>query len=495
MLLTMGVSLYTSRIVLATLGVGDFGIYGVVGGVISIFSFLNSSMSGATSRFLTFALGKGDRDEAQRTFSAALTIHILIALFILILAETVGLWFLENKLVIPPERMSVARFVYQLSIISTIINITQVPYNATIIAHERMNVYAYVEILNTCLKLGIVYLLVIGHWDKLLLYAVLTLVVSIFIRVIYRSYCNKQFEESKYKFEWNKKLIYPMLSFSGWDLYGNLSVIARTQGVNMLLNIFFGTLFNAANSVAVQVQSAVLSFASNIITAVRPQIIKNYATQNYQYMIKLALTTSKYIYLLLLILALPLILEMNFVLNIWLKNVPPYAVSFCRWTLIFIFFSTQSNILVSTINATGNNKRPSLINGTLYLSVIPVSYLAFKWGATPEIPYICNILFVFIGMMSNAYTLKLHISQFSIKDFVFKVLCICFFITVISFGVSFYVKQSMQESFWRFAMVVCTSTVSTSLLTYFVAMDKNTKNKIRGKVSNFIIANKMIWKS
>jgi len=486
MMLTMGVSLYTSRVVLATLGVNDFGIYGVVGGVVSMFSFLNSSMSGATSRFLTFALGKDNKVELQKTFSAALTIHILIALFIFVLAETVGLWFLENKLVIDPERMNAARVVYQLSIISTMVGITQVPYNATIIAHERMNVYAYVEILNTCLKLGIVYLLVIGHWDKLILYAVLILFVSIFTVAIYRLYCIKQFEESKYKFEWDKKVMYPMLSFSGWDLYGNLSTVARTQGVNMLLNIFFGTVLNAANSVAIQVQSAVLSFANNIITAVRPQIVKSYAAQNYQYTKKLLLNAAKYIYLLLLILSLPLIIEMNFVLNLWLKNVPPYAISFCRLTLLFNFFSTMSLIVVSVIHATGNIKRVSLINGSLYLAVIPASYIAFNFNGIPEIPYICNVLFVFWGMLSNVYTLKLYMPEFSIKEFILKVLIVCLIVSSISFTISYYVKNRLPESFGRFCIVVVVSTIVTVGVAYVIAIDKQTKQYAKRKIIHIV---------
>jgi O-antigen/teichoic acid export membrane protein len=476
----MGVSLYTSRVVLDTLGVEDYGIYNVVGGVIVMFGFLNSSMSGATSRFLTFELGRQDYEKLKKTFSAALTVHFIIAGIILILGETVGLWFLENKLVIADERMGAARWVYQLSIISAMVSITQVPYNATIIAHERMNVYAYVEILHSLLKLGIVYLLVIGNFDKLILYAVLIFCVSIFIAMIYRGYCMKNFEECKYKFEWHAiKSIYPMLSFSGWDLYGNLSIVARTQGVNMLLNMFFGPILNAANAVAVQVQSVVVSFANNAIVAVRPQIVKSYATQNYQYVVILVMHTTKYIYLLMLILSLPLILEMDFVLNIWLKNVPTYAVAFCRCTLMFSFFSTMSNIIVTAIHATGNIKRPSLINGTLYLSVLPVSYIAFKWGGIPDIPYICNILFVFIGMISNAYTLKLYIVQFSIREFIYKVLGVCFFITFLSFAVSMYVKYHISEGLLRFVSIGLVSTISILLLTYCFALDKHTRYKIR----------------
>ena len=486
MLFTMGVSLYTSRVVLATLGVEDFGIYGVVGSVVLMFSFLNLSMSGATSRFLTFALGKGDNEELQKIFSAALTIHFIIALVILILAETMGLWFLENKLVIAPERMNAARVVYQLSIISTMITIIQVPYNAVIIAHERMKVYAYVEILNTSLKLGVVYLLVIADWDKLIVYAALLLIVSICIASVYKLYCIKHFEESKYTFIWDKKILYPMLSFSGWDLYGNLSTIARTQGVNMLLNIFFGTVLNAANSIAIQVQSAVGAFANNIIIAIRPQIVKSYAANDYQYTKNIVLNAAKYIYILLLILSLPLIIEMHFVLNLWLKHVPPYAVSFCRLTLLFNFFSSMSFIVVSAIHATGNIKRPSLINGSLYLAVIPITYISFKFNGIPEIPYICNALFVFLGMLSNVYTLRLYMPVLSIKDFVSNVLIVCFVISLLSCTISYYVQKNLPESFWRLCIVVVVSTLVTLTMTYAIALDKKTKHYVNNKINELM---------
>ncbi|GHT70422.1 hypothetical protein AGMMS50239_38780 [Bacteroidia bacterium] len=480
----MGVGLYTSRVVLSVLGVEDFGIYGVVGGIVAMFGFLNASMSGATSRFLTFALGKNDKMNLQKTFSSALTIHFLIAIIILILAETIGLWFLENKLVIPEYRMVAARWVYQFSILNSIILITQVPYNSTIIAHERMNVYAYVEILNVCLKLGIVYLLVIGNFDKLILYSALILFVSISIAIIYGLYCLKHFEESKYKFGWDKKTICPMLSFSGWDLYGNMSTIARTQGVNMLLNMFFGPVLNAANGVAVQVQGAIMSFAGNIITAVRPQIVKSYAAGDYQYTIKLIFTAAKYIYLLLLVLSLPLILEMDFVLNLWLKNVPNYAVSFCRLTLIFNFFATLSLVIVCVIHATGKIKLVSLINGTIYLSVIPVSYIAFRFNASPELPYICNILFVFIGMSLNIFVLKRYLPEFSIRDFVLKVFGVCAMISLIAFGISYGVMLGMAEGFVRFCTTVAVSSFTVTVVTY-ATMDKQTKQQLKTKIQRW----------
>ena len=244
MFISMLVGLYTSRVVLATLGVEDYGIYGVVGGVVAMMGFLNASMSGATSRFLTFELGRGDKDRLAKTFSSALIVHIAIAIIVFILAETVGLWFLCNKLNIPEGRMEAAHWVYQFSILATMLSITQVPYNATIIAHEKMDVYAYMEILNVSLKLLIVYLLCIGNFDKLILYASLMLAVSILIMMVYRIYAIRQFPEAHFHWIWDKTYLRPLLSFSGWDLYGNACVIARQQGTNFLINIFYGVVFN-----------------------------------------------------------------------------------------------------------------------------------------------------------------------------------------------------------------------------------------------------------
>ena len=275
--ITMLVQLYTSRVVLQTLGVEDYGIYGVVGGIVAMMGFLNASMSGATSRFLTFELGKGDKDRLEKTFSSALIVHIIIAAIVFIVAETVGLWFLCNKLVIPENRMNAAFCVYQMSIISAMLSITQVPYNACIIAHEKMDVYAYVEILNVTLKLLIVYLLVIGNFDKLILYSALYFVTSFIVMMAYRVYCLRNFFETKFHWIWNKEYLRPLLSFAGWNLFGNFGSIVGNQASNLVINSFFGVLMNAAASVALTVCGIVTQFASNAMTAFRPPITKLYA--------------------------------------------------------------------------------------------------------------------------------------------------------------------------------------------------------------------------
>ena len=432
MLISMLISLYTSRVVLRTLGVEDFGIYGVVGGVVSMFSFLNSSMAGATSRFLTFELGKGDHARLKDTFSTALLEHVGISLLIVLIAETAGLWFLREKLVIPEDRYLAAQIVYQFSILSMVISVIQVPFNASVIAHERMDVYAYIEILHALLKLLVVYLLVLSDIDKLISYSVLLFGSSVLVLLVYMYYCIRHFTECRLRLTWRPEILRPMLGFSGWDIYGNMSVMARSQGVNMLLNIFFGPVLNAASSIASQVQGAVMAFATSVITAFRPPIVKSYATEAYDEMVSLIGQASRMSFMLLSIFTIPLIVKMDVVLSIWLGEVPPHAVSFCSFTLLFTLFSGVSTLLVSGIHATGKIKRPSLINGSLYLSVVPVSYWAYSIGMPAWTSYLFNVFAVITGMLSNAYTLQLYVPSFSAWGFIKRDLSRCLLVFIVS---------------------------------------------------------------
>lgn len=316
MFISVIISLYTSRVVLQTLGVEDYGIYGVVGGIVAMMGFINASMSGATSRFLTFELGRGDFSRLSKTFSSALLVHIIIAVIVLVLAETVGLWFLCNKLVIPEGRMVAAHWVYQLSILSSMLAITQVPYNSSIIAHEKMDVYAYVEILNVMLKLLIVYLLVIGSFDKLILYAILMFAVSVIIIMVYRIYCIRRFEECKFRWIWDKTFLKPIISFSGWDLFGNMAVTTRQQGTNFLINMFFGVVYNAASGVASTVNGILGMFSQNILTAFRPQIIKFYSVGSVQESVNLLYNAGKFATLLMVLIAIPFSFEMEYIMKL-----------------------------------------------------------------------------------------------------------------------------------------------------------------------------------
>lgn len=488
--LSMLVSLYTARVVLDTLGVEDYGISGVVGSVIGMMGFLNDSMSGATSRFLTYELGRGDMQRMKDTFATALIIHVCIALIVFLLAETIGLWFLENKLVIPEERMNAARIVYQVAVLSTMIGVCQVPYNACLVAHEKFDVYAYVDMLNVLLRLLIVYFLVIVNFDKLILWSFLGFAVSMLIITTYRFYCTKHFEESRFHFVLKREFIKPMLSFSGWDLYGNMSVMARTMGVSMLLNIFFGPVMNAAAGIATQVQSSIMGFSGNLVTALRPQLVKRYACKDFESMLGLLQNGIKMAFLLLSLFSIPLVCEANFVLQLWLGVVPNYTVIFCIYTLLFNFFANMSILLVCVIHATGNIKRPSFINGTLYLLVIPFSYVAYRLGCPPWFAFMFNVLSVIMGLLSNAWTIRLYIPSFSFKDFLFQNFLKCVGVLAVVSSLVYSLHWILEEGWFRLIISVFLSSSLLALFGFYILFSKifrkqlhiNLKNKLCTKV-------------
>lgn len=487
MLFSMLVSLYTSRVVLGALGVEDYGICNVVGGIVAMLDFLNGAMSGATSRFMTYELGKGNIWRQKETFASAMIVHIGIALFVLFFAETVGLWFLENKLVIPDYRMSAARVVYQLSIVSAVLTITQVPYNACLTSHERFDVYAYFSIIGITLRLLIVFLLKVGDFDKLIQYSVLSACVSVLMICAYRVYCIKHFKEARFTFVWKKDILKPMLVFSGWDMFGNFAVMARTTGVSMLLNIFFGPLFNAAVGVATQVQGAISNLANNIVTASRPQIIKQYASDNLDEMFGILTTMTKLAFVLLAVFTIPIISEIDFVLRLWLgSNVPEYAGVFCVYTLLFNFFANMSVMMGAVIHATGRIKRISLINGLLYVSVLPVTYVAYKYGAPSYFPFIYNVIAVILGTISNAWTVKLYIPSFKFMKYIVNVLLKCILVLGIGIFLVNILFAEISGEWLRVMIKGLFSTVYICLAGYYILLSKKQRGALIGIIRSKI---------
>ena len=475
MLFKMSVALYTSRIVLEVLGVDDFGIYSIVGGVVSLFTFLNGTMSGATSRFLTCALGLKNQKLLNDTFSTALTLHIGIALCVLVLGETVGWWLLENKLVIPEERMFAARVVYQFSVLSCMVSITQVPYNSSILSHEKMNVYAYVSVLDVILQLLIVYLLKICDFDHLILYSIFLFVVMLIIAFIYRIYCLKNFSECHYNIIYDKKILYPMLSFSGWDLFGNMSVMLRGQGVNILHNLFFGVVVNAASSIANQVLVALSVFADNILVAIRPQIVKSYVEKDYSRMQFLVVNAAKYAYLLLLVFAIPLLLENEYILNLWLVNIPKYAVGFCQMNILICMIIVLFRPITYSLHSVGRLKYSSLISGGIYALMLLFTYVLFKLGYSPITPYFATILAFIFCSLSNIVILKYYFSEFSAKMFLKKVLGICALVSILSIVFPVFVYMNMGCGFYRLLLVSITSFLSVITFTFYLGIGKTEK--------------------
>jgi O-antigen/teichoic acid export membrane protein len=483
----MAVGLYTSRAVLATLGADDFGLNAVVTSVITIFYFLNNSMAGATSRFLTFELGKGDKEKLQKTFSAAFTIHIIIAFIILTFGETIGLWYLENKMVIPEGRMTAARWVYQLSLVSAMFTITQVPYNATIIAHERMNVYAYIEILQTCLRLVTALLLTIGDWDKLTLYAVLTLCVSIVITLVYKIYCIKQFEECKYKFHWNKDVIRPMLSFSGWDLSVNMSLSAKNQGVNIILNLFWMSTVNAAYGIAMQIDFLLRNFSNNFLLAARPQIIKYYSENNINEMENLIINVTRLPLLVLFALSFPVMLEINFILEKWLVDVPKYTNIFS----VLLLTASLINVLYLNLNiaihAYGKIKKISIIKSIIFISIPILTYLFFKLGSNYVwISFVFTIIQCILELILVLFFVKRYILGYSISQFVNKVVLVSTAIITINSILPTCIHLILQEGWLRLFGVVLSSTITMLFLIYYIALTKDTRERILNVVRDKI---------
>lgn len=483
----MGIALYTSRLVLEILGVSDYGVYNVVGGVIALFSFINGSMAGATSRFITFAIGENKQAELKTVFNSAFAIHSIIAVIILVLGETIGVWFLNHELVIPKDSLYAANWVFQFSIVSAIISIIQAPFMAIVMAHERMGIFAALDVTSSLLKLGGTVLLFVLPGNRLLIYGLMILIVCIIIALAYILYCVKRYNYCTISYKSvDRKRIKPMLSFSGWDLFGNISVVARTQGVNMLVNIFFTAVANAAVGIATQVQAALNGFAANVTIAMKPQIIKSYASGDYQHMANLLFRGAKLSFFIIFFISLPVLIETNFILNVWLTNVPEYTVWICRWTLIFILFSNMSTILVSGVHATGYMLGPSLINGTLYLSVVPITYIFFKNGSNVYLPFILNAGFVFIGAMANFIYTKKFVKLLSFKQFLYKVILKCVIVAGISCILPLYIHSLLQTSWFSFLAVTFVSFIFSGIIIWAIGLDNSEKQFIVRPVKNLI---------
>lgn len=480
LLFAMVVGLYTSKVILAMLGQDDFGLNNVVGSIVVMFYFLNNAMSGATSRFLTFEQGKQDYAKLKKTFSAALTIHIVIAAIVVILGETVGLWYLENKMVIPEGRMIAARWVYHLSILSAVITITQVPYSAAIIAREKMDVYAYIEIVKTLLQLGIVFLLKIGNTDKLILYAILTVCVSLAITLIYRRYCIACYAECRYDFHTDKEIIKPMLIFSGWNLYSNLSRQVQGNGINVILNLFFGTAINAAYGIGYQLSNAVYSFIMNFTLATKPQIIKYYSVGQISEMESLMNSSTRYSFFMLFTLAIPVIMEIDFILAIWLETVPKYTAVFGKLFLVMMLLELFHLNLNYVIQATNRMKTASFISGTLYILIPIISYISLKLGTQQiYLPMLIAIVIYVLVIIARLFIAKKLIPQLSVLRYCKNVLFLAIITSAIGAILPLCVHCYMNEGWLRLILTCVVSVVSMAVATYCFGMGTVMRLKVK----------------
>lgn len=485
----MAVSLYTSRVVLNTLGVEDYGIYNVVGGIVTMFAFLNGAMVTSTQRYLTFELGKGNQERLQTIFTTSIQIHAIMSLIIVILGETVGLWFFYHKMIIPDARMEAAMWVFQLSIVTMVIQVMSAPYNAIIIAHEEMNVFAVISIVEAVLKLAIVYVLLIGSIDKLILYAVLVASVQLFIRVLYTRYCDRHYPETKLINCFDKGLVKEIGEFAGWNIWGSLAATLFGTGLNLLLNMFFGPVVNAARAVAVQVESAIGMFSSNFLMAVNPQITKQYAQNNLQEMHRLLFRASKFSFFLLLILSLPVFLETETLLTIWLKIVPDYTVPFLRILLCIVIIDATARPLMTAAAATGDVKKYQSTLGGILLSIVPIAYIVLKFGGNPISVYIVHISVCIIAFIARLLIVRPMI-HLSLREYFVDVIIPCFVVVIASVVLSVFFKALLPKGLF-FSFIVCLlSVIIASIFTFFLGCTAGErtflKNKARGLLAHFL---------
>lgn len=481
----MLVTLYTSRVVLNTLGVTDYGIYNVVGGVVMMFSVISGSLSSSISRFITYELGHGDFERLKRIFSTSVNIQIGISVIILVLAEIFGVWFLNTKMNIPTERLTAANWVLQCSLLSFIINLISVPYNACIIAHERMSAFAYISILEAVLKLVIVYMLLVSPYDKLATYSVLLVAVALIIRVTYSLYCRKHFDESRYNFVYDKSLIKEMTGFAGWSLFGHGSYMLNVQGVDMLINIFFGVTLNAARGVATQVQNAVMQFVNNFTVAINPQITKSYASGDREYMNKLVCRGARFSYFLLFFFIVPIVCEADYILRLWLKLVPEYAPIFLRLSLFGSLMMLLGNSLLTAIFATGNIKRYQLWVTIVGCLVFPLTWIAFKLGFPPATTYVIFIIIYFLLVFVRLYIAK-GVLDFPVKLYLTDVMVRISIVSIISFLLPVLVILNLEEGFLRLCVTCIVSFVSTTLTIFILGLESSERKTITSKIALFI---------
>ncbi|UWN98891.1 lipopolysaccharide biosynthesis protein [Bacteroides sp. D2] len=388
----MFIGLFSVRIVLNALGEEDYGIYNVIGGVVTMLAFLNNSLSSATQRFLSFELGKGNKKELHSIFSNSMTLYIGICVILLVLAEILGLWFVNNKLVIPNERIVAANWIYQFSIISFLCTILSSPFNAVIIAREKMGVYAYVSIAESLLKLALIYSILVLGGDKLIIYGFFMMLVSVLVFVFYMFYCLMKFEETKYRYVFDKNKIREIGSFAGWGIWGALSNIFKGQGINILLNIFFGPMVNASRGIAYQVEGAVNTLVQNFYTAMRPQLIKSYAANETEEMFKLLNISTRLGYYMMFLVSLIFLYKTPLIFSIWLEKIPQYSITFTRLALISQLFIVLANPLMTAIHATGKVAKYQFLSGCIFMLVLPFSYFILKWDYNSFWPFIVLIV-------------------------------------------------------------------------------------------------------
>jgi len=475
MLLTMLITLYATSVVLNVLGETDYGVYSLVAGIVTLFSFLSATMATASQRFFAVELGVENHTKLKQIFSINVLIFIIIAVVIFILTETLGLWYLKTKAVIPADRMNAAAWVFHFAILTFTVSIITTPYLAIITAREKLHVYAYLGILEVALKLAILFVLIYLPGDKLKLYAVLLFFIQILISAAYITYSTVKFPECKLKYYWNSAMFKEVLSFAGWNITGSLATVARSQGITLLLNLFFGVLINAARGVAVQVYSALSQFSLSFFTAVRPQIIKSHSVDPEDKsgeMMKLIFQSSKFCYYLVLILSIPVLIETEAILSIWLRNtVPDYTVIFTRLIIINAIIESLANPFVAALHATGRIKMYQIVTSSIILLTLPVSYLFLKLGFPPQSTMYILVVLTAIAQLSRVYFMK-NMLKMNVLNYVKHVILPISGVTLLAFILPLLCYYSFSASFLRIAGVAAMTVISSIFIIYYIGLTK-----------------------
>lgn len=473
--ITMIVGLYTGRVMLHALGVDNFGINAVVGGIVGFSSIITATMSAAISRYITFGIGKGNKENLKMVFSTSVTAQLLLALLVLVFLEVIGVWFLNMQANIPEGRMKAANWVLQCSILTFCISYTGSPYNAVIVAHERMNVYAYIGIIEALLKLVICYLIIAFNGDKLILFAILTLLVALGIRLFYRWYCRRYFEETHYNIHvFDKRLLKEIAIFSGWNFTSNISYVFGTQGVNMLVNVFFGVVFNASRSVAQTVNGAVQGFVSNFTVAFAPQITKSYAAGNVDYAVSLADRSTRFTWLMMIVFLVPVCVEADTLLTLWLGEVPTMAAVFLRFAMFESLTVTVGTNLFKLIQADGHLKNYIIWAAITEGLTFPLAWFAFKLGAPVWFAYA-----VFIAVYLLLYLVRLYhitlLMKFSISQHIKNCILPCVFATIASFVIPVIISLMFKQGLMRFFTNVAIAVLWSVFCCLLIGLTKSEK--------------------
>lgn len=478
----MAIGLFTSRILLQTLGVTDVGIYNAVGGIVSLFAFITSSLSNSTSRFISYDIGLGEQSRLNKTFANIKFIYYGLAILVFILGETIGLWFLYKYMVIPVERFSAALWVYHYSILSTMLGLVCIPYNAAIVAHERMSAFAYMSMFDVIYKLLIVYLLKIIPYDRLIVYSTFFFFAGIINRYIYAIYCKKRFEEVNVKPKIDKTQFKEIFTFSAWVIGGNLAWVANTHGLNLLLNIFGGPIVNAARSIALQVQGVISQFVTNFQTAVNPQITKTYARNELIRMHNLIIWSSKFSFYLLLILCLPIIFDTFFVLKIWLVTVPDYTNAFLKLVLISSLLKTFSNPIWTAVLATGNLRKYQLYDNVIQFMVLPTCYLILKFSSLSySFVYVIIIIYelLLIPIRLNIVLPLINFSRINyFKEIIFPIILV----SILAASISFIIYANIEKTFIGNTSIIISVFLTTIVTIWIFGLKRNERDFIIQKI-------------